>query len=281
MIVETISIQGSGAWNEDALVSRTERGVYAVVDGATSLVPFAGAGGETGGYLAARIVAELLDEGAPAADEPLRERLIAANRRLREAMEREGIDPSRKEALWSAAAVVVRVRERSVEYAQASDCMLAALYADGSVRVVTRDQNAPIDRETLRLWAEGAAGGQRDRSEQWRGVLPQIVDGRRRTNTDAGYAVLNGDPAFDDYVEHGSINRIGLKALLLMSDGLYVCKPAGEEPFDAAETLRMVAGMGLKPFVEWLIRREESDPDGRLYPRVKTSDDKTAVWIQF
>jgi hypothetical protein len=90
----TVSIQGSGEWNEDALIVRERDGLFGVVDGATSLVPFRAPSGETGGVLAARITAETVmgmplggdtdagaDEGAGAG--ALAGMLAEANRRFR------------------------------------------------------------------------------------------------------------------------------------------------------------------------------------------------------
>lgn len=283
MNIDKLSVKGSSAWNEDALVALEDQGVFAVIDGATSLTPYAGPAGETGGYLASRIVADVLTRmlsGPGASSVSLTDCLLEANRALRHEMRRAGIDTSRKEQLWCAGAVVVRIRDTRVEYAQAGDCILVAMYRDGTFRVVTRDQLAPIDLETQTLWAKAAAElGFRDAI--WERVKPQIVRGRRTANTPSGYAVLNGEEIFADYVEYGAINRLQLDALLLMTDGLYVPKPPGERPFDAEETARHIASMGLEPYVRWLIRREQSDPQCLRYPRVKMSDDKTAVWIRF
>ncbi|WP_274363615.1 protein phosphatase 2C domain-containing protein [Paenibacillus thermotolerans] len=282
MNIEKLSIKGSGVWNEDALLAEEDRLVFGVIDGATSLVPFRGNQGETGGYLASRIIGDSVRKAVSGGggNVSLRDSLVDANRELRLEMERCGIDTSAKEQLWGAAAVVVRIGERSVEYAQAGDCMLIAVYSDGTIRAVTRDQTAHLDGETHRLWAEGVANGLRSKDELWRCVLPQIVSGRRLTNTAEGYAVLNGDPELEGYVEYGAINRIRLKALLLMSDGLYVPKPPGETPFNAEEACAKVMEMGLAEYVDWLVRLEQSDEACLRYPRVKTSDDKTAIWIE-
>lgn len=282
MKVNKLSVKGSASWNEDALVANEDLQIYGVIDGATSLVPFNGKNGETGGYLASLLIAEAFNAmGNEDMNRPLSISLIEANRRLRAEMKSYGIDPLIKEELWGAAAVVIRICEHGIEYAQAGDCMLAAVYTDGTVRVVTRDQVAHLDRESHRLWAEGIAKGLRSKEDLWSYVRPQIVSGRRLTNTAEGYAVVNGDPALADYLEHGVINRINLKALLLMSDGLYIPKPAGKPLFDAVEVTEKVMEMGLTSFVDWVIRLEESDRDCIRYPRAKTSDDKTAIWIEF
>lgn len=290
----TVSVQGSGEWNEDALIVRERDGLFGVVDGATSLSPFRAEGGETGGVLAAGIVAETVmgmplgaeaDSGAGAGEGAgaLAGMLAEANRRLAARMAGYGIDPSRKEELWCAGALLVRVRPDAVDFAQAGDCMLVAGYRDGSYRVLTRDQLAAIDRATLRRRAEAAASGIAGRDALWRAVLPTIEAGRRLANAPdpEGYALLNGDPAFARYIESGTVNRLGLRSLLLMTDGLYVPKADPAEAFDAGETARLVAGMGLEAYAEWLVRYEQADAECVRFPRVKRSDDKTAVLLEF
>lgn len=42
MRVQSLSIQGSGVWNEDAVIQNDVQRIYGVIDGATSLVPFRG-----------------------------------------------------------------------------------------------------------------------------------------------------------------------------------------------------------------------------------------------
>ena len=86
----TVRIQGSGEWNEDALIVRERDSLFGVVDGATSLVPFREPSGETGGALAARITAETVmgmplgaDADADAGAVALAGMLAEANRRFR------------------------------------------------------------------------------------------------------------------------------------------------------------------------------------------------------
>jgi hypothetical protein len=282
----TLSIRGSGEWNEDALIVRERDGLFGVVDGATSLVPFRAPSGETGGVLASRITAEtVLDmpPGPGAGAASLADMLAEANRRLAGRMAAFGIAPSRKEALWSAGALLVRVRPDAVDFAQAGDCMLVAGYRDGTYRVLTRDQLAEVDRAKLRRCAEAAAAGIAGDDRLRQEVLPVIVAGRRLANAPepGGYALLNGDPAFARFVESGTINRLGLRSLLLMTDGLYVPTADPADAFDAEETARLIGRMGLEAYAEWLVQVERSDPDCVKFPRVKQSDDKTAVLLEF
>ncbi|CAM4087749.1 protein phosphatase 2C family protein [Paenibacillus alkaliterrae] len=283
MEITKLSLKGSNSWNEDALVEHPALAMYGVIDGATSLVPFTGENGATGGYYASRIIADFL-HGMPSSsgsDWNPAEAMLQANRILHDEMVKQGIRADRKDELWGACAVLIRIEEDFIEYAQAGDCMLAAVYEDGSIRTVTHDQLAHVDNRTRELWAEGVEAGLRTNTELWAHVKPQIINGRNTANTAEGYAVINGDPALSRYIESGRINRIQLKALLLISDGLYMPKPAGFPAADAEEVTRSILDKGLEGYVNWLIQLEEGDPQCLQYPRVKKSDDKTAIWIDF
>jgi serine/threonine protein phosphatase PrpC len=281
MRITSLSVKGSNPWNEDATVRNEANRLYGVIDGATSLVPFIGRKGETGGVLAARVIEEYLNRVVNIPAQGLLRFLLEANELLRAEMRLNGIVLDKKEELWSACAVVVNITEHWINYAHAGDCMLIAYYEDDTVRVVTHDQLEPIDQLTLDKWAEGVAVGIVQRDELWAHTKPQIIRGRQLANAPGGYAVLNGDPALVNYAEYGRISRVGVKALLLVSDGLYKPKTAGSAKTDGAVELALrVKDMGLKPYVDWLINLEESDPDCVQFPRVKKSDDKTAIYIE-
>ncbi|WP_219833967.1 protein phosphatase 2C domain-containing protein [Paenibacillus sp. R14(2021)] len=277
MQVTTLTKQGVGKWNEDALVRGGDGRLFGVIDGATSLAAYRGPGGETGGYLAAQLAAGACEAQG---DRSLLELLTDANAKLRSAMEGAGIALDQPEALWSACAVLVRISDKWIEYAQLGDCMLAVYYVDGTIRVVTHDQLAHVDDRSKAVWTAGIAAGLMTAEQLWAHVRPQIIAGRAIANRPGGYGVLNGDPGFADFVEFGRISSSGVAALLLFSDGLYIPKPAGESDKDsAADIAARVRDMGLDSYAAWLTALEESDPDCTRYPRMKKSDDKTAIWL--
>ncbi|MBM7565113.1 protein phosphatase 2C domain-containing protein [Paenibacillus sacheonensis] len=280
MEVTVRTVQGVGAWNEDAVVCKESDRLFGVIDGATSLVPYRGAGGETGGYLAAQsVAAACLDERLAGAR--LSDMLVEANTRLRAEMRDAGVPADVPEALWSACAVLVRVGSKWIDYAQLGDCMLAAYYDDGTIRIVTHDQLAHVDDRTKAVWLEGINAGLASSAELWTHVRPQIAAGRALANRPAGYGVLNGDPDCADYVEYGRIAAANVVSLLLFSDGLYMPKPPGESDKDsAADIASLVREAGLDRYLAQLTDLENTDPECTIYPRMKKSDDKTAIWIQ-
>lgn len=284
MKIQTISTQGNGVWNEDSIIVNDIIQLYGVIDGATSLEPYRGLGGETGGYLAAQLIAKTItnmSQDNVGQKLSLPTMLLQANLRLRSEMLKAGVDVNRKEQLWSACALLVRVHDTFVDFAHAGDCMLIAMYEDGTIRLVTRDQLEVVDRPTRQLWAEGVASGLTSRDELWQLVMSQIHAGRALMNTINGYSVLNGEPELADHMEYGRISRAQLTSLFLFSDGLIDPQREHSLEEDLRQIVLRVKSMGLENYIQWLIQVEESDPACLKFPRVKKSDDKTAIYLEF
>ncbi|ALS26264.1 protein phosphatase 2C domain-containing protein [Paenibacillus cisolokensis] len=282
--METISIKGTGEWNEDALVVNGQAGLYGVLDGATSLHPFRGPNGETGGYLASHLIQDYFQalNREEASETPLNELVLRANTLLREAMRESGIDLSDKSSLWTSALALVRIHEKYVDFAQAGDCMIAALYEDGSVRNVSRDHVDHVDYESRKIWMDGIRRGIRRKDELWELVKPVILKNKERMNTLSGYSVLSGQPEAADFIEYGRINRIGLRSLLLVTDGLFLPRSSMEpQNMDWGELVKQIREKRLSGYADWLIRLETGDAECQRYPRFKVSDDKTGIWIDF
>ncbi|MBY9079772.1 protein phosphatase 2C domain-containing protein [Paenibacillus sp. HN-1] len=279
MEVQTISVQGTGVWNEDALIVHKAAHLYGVADGATSLVPFRGPEGETGGRMASQLLKRYFEEIDPADERSLEYLIREGNRLLGEVMTASGIQMDEKDQLWTSGAAIVRIREHYIEYVQAGDCMIMAAYADGSIRAITRDHVAHIDQEAKRIWRQAIRRGIKSKDELWELVKPQIVQNKAKMNTDHGYSVLNGRPEAEHYIEYGKINRIQLTGLLLHTDGLYYPEEeSGDVVRNTGELLiRQIADTGLERYAEWLIEAENGDPECIRYPRFKKSDDKSGI----
>jgi hypothetical protein len=156
------------------------------------------------------------------------------------------------------------------------------LYADGAVRVVSRDHVAHIDLVTKRILEEGIRKGITDHEQLRELVKPVILKNKYRMNTTDGYSVISGEPELADFIEHGTLNRINLKAMLMVTDGLFHPVERGSSGSGGMEAVvRTVMEQSLSFYADWLITIETEDSECRQYPRFKVSDDKTAVWIQF
>ncbi|WP_409341809.1 protein phosphatase 2C domain-containing protein [Paenibacillus sp. MBLB4367] len=283
MRIEQLTIRGTSEWNEDALIVNEKLQLYGVADGATSLTPFRGPNQETSGYLASNTVKaylEALKEEA-AAGCRLEEAVLEANDLLKREMESFGIDTADKKAVWSAGIALVRVGEKHIEYVQAGDCMIYAVYKDGSVRTVSRDQVGHIDAKTKGLLVQGIERGITSQAELRKLVSPAILANKNTMNTFDGYAIMNGEKELADHLEFGRINRIQLESLLLITDGLFPPQESEAGHFDPHALIAQMTERTLQGYAESLLALEASDSECQKYPRFKTSDDKTAIWIHF
>lgn len=59
--VNQLTQKGTGDMNEDALIINEICGIYGVLDGVSSLVPFYNEKNETGGYIASHLVKEYFE----------------------------------------------------------------------------------------------------------------------------------------------------------------------------------------------------------------------------
>jgi len=277
--IEHLTVQGCNEWNEDALILNERERIYGVLDGATSLSSAAGV--ETGGYLASRIAKEVFESSeTPDGGAPLRSLVLRANEQIRARMLEHGVDVNDKNALWAAGIAVVRIGEHQIEYAQTGDCMLIAVYKDGTVRTVTHDQVDHFDEKSRLLWERYSKEGLSTDDVRSR-VYETIKQNRLKTNTPDGYAILNGEPELERYVEHGSLNRIQLSFLLVLTDGLFLPRKSGDPAPSMSDIVALIDEKGLAGYVDWLIANEYDESQQDKYTRLKVADDKTAIRIHF
>ena len=147
--IESYTRQGVGRLNEDAVVINERLGIYGVLDGSTSLVPFETNDGKTGGFLASRFVKnniESLEESSS-----LLSVLDRANHYLGEEMKNHGIAIDEKEQLWCTAASLMQVTDHHLYFAQTGDTMILVVYEDG-IRVLTQPQIEHVDRMASEKW---------------------------------------------------------------------------------------------------------------------------------
>lgn len=284
MIIESISVKGSNEWNEDALICNEKANIYGVVDGATSLVPYRSKDGETGGRRASQIVKKYFERISISENtRSLEELMIGANDELGMEMEKEKIDISKNENVWTTGAAVIRIRAHQIEFVQAGDCMITALYSDGTYRVITRDQIAYFDNNTKKEWVKAVKDGLRTQKEIRNRVEPLIKEQKSKMNTIDGYSVLDGSIEANLFLESGKINRINLTGLIICSDGLFIHDEIDSsvkyDPMD--ELVKKISLLGLEGFIHYLNAVEEKDPECLRFPRTKKSDDKTGIYLQF
>ncbi len=263
--IDTIYEKGTGRINEDAQL--VARDLYGVFDGATSLSGDT-YDGLTGGYLASSIAADIFSLN----DRPLRSLAEKANKAIYRRMAAHNVNLNRKEDLWSTSAAVIRLRGNSIEWCQAGDCRIQLILSDGTSRQLVEPPDH--DAETLRLWQQIAP--QSDEPIHV-ALADKILEVRRRMNLD--YGVLNGEPAAIDFVRSGTESLLGVAAVILYTDGLYVPDSSTGEPHAPDHLSRLFADGGLRAVRNHIRILQENDPHCLLYPRFKPSDDISAIAV--
>ncbi len=268
MQVEHIFEKGAGAINEDAFfVNGTLFGVF---DGATSLNTATYENGRTGGYLASRIAEKTFSKN----NASLSALASKANSSIRSEMIKRGVNPTIKKELWSTSAAVVRIADEHFEWVQTGDCLILAIFNDGTHRVIT--DIVDHDLETLQQW--------KSISEKSDGTImtalkSQILNVREKMNIE--YGVLNGEQEAIDFIKTGCVPLEGLKHLVLFSDGLFIPQNNPEKRSDFSFFVELFCRGGLKAIRDHVRMLEEEDSLCKTYPRFKKHDDIAAVALSF
>ncbi|REE85304.1 protein phosphatase 2C-like protein [Paenibacillus taihuensis] len=264
--------------NEDALVLNERHRIYGVIDGVSSMTGYCDADGSTGGWIAAQLLARELGADTPQLE--LREAVLRANSQLMQRMDEVGVDTSEKWKRWGAVFAVVKVHASYFEYVQSGDCMLFARYRDGSIRVMSRNQVAGFDHQSLTALRELKESGTLTEEEISLRMKPIAIGNRNLANMPGGYSVMNGDPALASLMEYGHISLANVQRIYAVSDGMFHFIENDEDPRKWEKFLNELDVQGIKAYMERLVEEEELDPLCEKYPRHKKSDDKSAVIVE-
>ncbi|MBI4121043.1 MAG: hypothetical protein HY457_02220 [Parcubacteria group bacterium] len=274
--LETVYNKGAGAVNEDVLLATSR--TIGVFDGVTSLVGFKDARGNTGGQIAARIAAEEFAVGTGS----LAARAGRANERIRTTTEDAGVDFSDKLSRWGVVAAAIELRNDGMfDFFTVGDCMILGVPGNGTQELLWGSSElltpyVDLDIETLRRCKELAAQRVRDIPKHLR---PHIVKVRQASNVK--YGVLNGDPNAAEFYQTGTADTRKYGTLLLFTDGFLIPKEDPDEEPDWDRVASLYGEHGLRGVLKEIRTREEKDPNLWRYPRVKASDDATAIAIHF
>ncbi|MBS4174500.1 protein phosphatase 2C domain-containing protein [Bacillus sp. FJAT-49736] len=274
------TFKGVGDLNEDSYIINKEMSIFGVADGVSSLIPFKSRENLTGGYMASHEVKNYLQSITTYTS--LFEDITNVNRNLQKKMREYEIDILEKEKLWGTALAIVRVSDFGIEFVQTGDCMILAVYQNDEVRPLTRLQVAHLEELAFSKWKEYINRGIKTREDLMKKVKDILISNRRKSNTPMGYGVLNGEPQAINFLEHGKINNIGLKHLILITDGMFL--PAEHVPEEVSYwdyTAKCILDKGIEQYARDLIALEETDPECLKYIRFKKSDDKTGMVLTF
>jgi serine/threonine protein phosphatase PrpC len=265
--IEHILEKGSGRVNEDRLVIGDN--LFGVFDGATSLAasPIAQSPSDhTGGSLAASIAQKTF----AANHYPLTDLGRTANTAILERMKQTGVSISRPEQVWSTSAAVVRIKGNDLEWFQAGDSNILAIYEDGSHQVLAQCDDHDFDTLTMMK-------AQEDKTLDNPVLKRQVL--KVRAGMNKRYGVLNGDPAAMEFAAGGTLSLDRVETILLFTDGLNLPTPVPAKKKCFSSLVQNFKELGLKGLHRRIRDLEKEDPDRRKFPRFKCHDDVATIAI--
>ena len=268
MKIQKIYDKGSREINEDELLIQDN--LFAVFDGATSLIKYVNEKGETGGRLAAKIAKEVFSKN----DKPLNGLAEGANDKILEEMKKVGINSNQKESLWSAAVAAIKINKEEIEFFTIADCLILVIFKDGYHKLLV--DYFDFDLESMKKWKELANKKVKD---IFNILLKDEIELRRQANVKFG--VLNGEKEARKFFEFGKIDLKDIKSIILFTDGLLIPKEDPEAPEDWDLFVKLYQEKGLVGILNFVRSLEKTDPLCWKYPRYKQHDDVAAIGIDF
>lgn len=189
----------------------------------------------------------------------------------------------------AATITLIDLPQNQISIAHVADTMAIAEFCDGSLEILTPNQNERFDRETLNLAQaitrnEDISLRQAARDERIRAQSAQSF--QEKINTREGCGILNGMPELVTYgliVEEQLPITSDLKSLHLASDGA-IGPWLGQEGLDQERAIKQFLEAA-KPNPLAVIKEGrrllQSDPDFFQIPRLKDRDDATYVQVTF
>lgn len=173
-------------------------------------------------------------------------------------------------SLPTAAAVWARARDGRLESVYLGDAIGILRSPDGAVSLIG-DAGKPDDereraREVMKLSTEGR--------RKW------LQDTRELHNIPTGYWVFGVQPEAADHIQHASVDCPEGAQALLMSDGFYrLVSPYAR--YSDGELIERAVEQGLGVLLSELRAMEASPEEDAVIGRFKTSDDATALLLEF
>jgi serine/threonine protein phosphatase PrpC len=110
-------------------------------------------------------------------------------------------------------------------------------------------------------------------------VMPDLRRSRDTVNTPQGFWLLGPDAAVGPHISVASLELKGPATVLLATDGFYALVEDYKRYGDR-ELIATAQTLGLSILGRELRHIEDDDPEGAKYPRMKKSDDATALLVR-
>ncbi|MCP2259425.1 Protein phosphatase 2C [Streptoalloteichus tenebrarius] len=240
----------------------------ALLDGATTLLPTA----HDGGWYAERLGEALRTRLADGTGTDLADVLAAA---IEDVVTTHDLRPGESP---SSTVALVRWDDEVVEGLVLADSPVVA-FTDADVHVVADHRLAQVPR-TVAYGPRLRAGGGFD-DEHWATLVASARGVREWRNREGGFWVAEAVPAAAHQAVRASWPRADVRAVVMASDGV----SCGVEDYgvfpDWSALLACAERHGPDAVLDRVRAAEESDPDGRRWPRSKRHDDQSLAVIRF
>jgi hypothetical protein len=211
---------------------------------------------------------------------PIADLIGALVRELEERQSASWLDPRGADGRETPAAsfVFVRLLGEEIEVVRLGDCVVLLESTNGAVTVLDHPVLQRIEAETKQAVLDLRAAGIADPQEIRRQMMPALRAQRRRRNRSDGYGVLAAERSCLSMITLDRFPVRAVRRVLLASDGYYRLVDHYHAVSDT-ELVRETELHGADVLLRKLRAIEAGDPLGAEYPRLKISDDATAVLI--
>jgi hypothetical protein len=174
----------------------------------------------------------------------------------------------------SATVAILREQPEAVDWLVLGDTTILLEEPTG-IRTITDDRLENVAAGQHRAMHQHATGS----ADHDRSFAELVTEQRRHRNHPDGFWVASTDPAAAQHALTGTIPRDGLQGAAVLSDGATrLVDRFGL--LDWPSFLNVLAEQGPDAIIQQVRAAEDSDPDGRRWPRGKRHDDASAAYCR-
>ncbi len=277
-ILEGLSIPGSPERENDDAMGATPTIAF-VLDGVTSLVETPLMPGRSDAAWVAHTARDLLLQHGVDAAKDLRGLLRDVASAITKKFETMRMRPpaARFELPWTTISMI-GVEAGRMHIAYVGDSRVLVETADDVIHSygVSPSRGAFETQLAAKMIAERKGIGV---EAQRKTVLPELRRVRELVNSPQGFWLLGADSAVGDHAKVTTLELSGPATVLLATDGFYALKEDYLRYGDR-ELIATAQTIGLTTLARELRHIEDEDPAGERYPRMKKSDDATALLVR-
>lgn len=279
-VIDEISVPGSPErMNEDALGASGT--IAFVLDGVTGLADTPLLAGKSDAAWVSAAARDLLLEHGPGRAGDLRGLIRIVAQGIVQRFEREQLraPAERYEMPWTTLSMI-GITPGMLHIAYLGDSRVIVETSDGEIHNFGTNPTRTVFEQRLsaRVAAVKNESGSLDAHARAT-VMSDLRRARNTVNTGGGYWLLGADPEAAAHMGVTSLALSGPATVLLATDGFYALKD-DYEVFDDRDLIASSQTLGLKEMAAQVRKIENDDPHGQRFPRMKKSDDATALLVR-